>query len=79
MVKIIKGKNKDLINKDMLIQEIAAKYPGTMEIMMDAGLHCVGCHGAMFETLEQGTLGHGMTDKELEKMLKDLNKIAVKK
>jgi len=66
------------INKDMIISEILAEHPEKSqilsEIMMDFGIHCVGCGAAGFETLEQGVLGHGFSEKDLNKLIVDLNK-----
>jgi iron-sulfur cluster assembly protein len=65
-----------LITKDMTMGEILQKYPESTNIMQSYGLHCLGCHINVFETLEQGTLGHGMTREEMDNMLADLNKLA---
>jgi hybrid cluster-associated redox disulfide protein len=42
---------------------------------MKYGLHCIGCHVATWETLEQGAMAHGMDRKQLENMIKDLNNL----
>ena len=63
----------ELITKDMTIGEIVAKYPETAQIMLNYGLHCVGCHVNAFETLEQGILGHGYPEEMLNKMLDEMN------
>ncbi len=57
----------------MTLGDIISRYPKTAEIMMKRGLHCVGCHVAAFETLEQGAKAHGMSDKDIETMLKEMN------
>ena len=57
----------------MKINEIVAKYPDTIEVFFKHGLHCIGCMAAEFESLEEGTLAHGL---DLDKLLKDLNKVA---
>ena len=61
------------ITKDMTLGEIVMKYPEAAEVMMKHGLHCVGCHMAAWETVEQGAASHGMTKKEIDKMLKEMN------
>jgi iron-sulfur cluster assembly accessory protein len=68
----------------MTIAEIFELYPEHVselsEIMLGYGLHCVGCGANQFETLKQGTLGHGMPQDEFENLVKDLNSIvSVKK
>ena len=32
---------------------------------MESGMHCIGCPAAMFETLEQGAMAHGIDIKGL--------------
>ena len=47
--------------------------PDAFEILMDSGLRCVGCPMSMNETIEQGCKVHGMTDEEIQKIVKELN------
>jgi len=61
------------INKSMAIAEIMARYPESVEVLFGIGLGCVMCHGASFETVEQGCKVHGMNDKEIDKIVKQLN------
>tara|TARA_Y100000034_G_C6846117_1_gene383303 strand:- start:849 stop:1346 length:498 start_codon:yes stop_codon:yes gene_type:complete len=42
--------------------------------MNEFGIYCTGCGAASFETLEMGVLGHGFTEKDLDKLVTDLNK-----
>lgn len=62
---------KQQITKDMLIGDVVKKYPFSVEIMLEHGLECVGCHVATWETIEQGAQGHGI---DVDKLIKDLNK-----
>lgn len=62
----------DEITKDMIIEQVVRKYPKTIPVFMAHGLHCIGCHIANYETIEQGALGHGMSD--ITDLMKDLNK-----
>ncbi len=70
---------KDKVNKNMTLGEAIQKYPESAEIMMNYGLHCIGCHVATWETIEQGALSHGMSNKEIDKMVKDINEAIGKK
>lgn len=65
--------DEDKIKKDMTIGEVVVKFPETIPIMMRNGLHCVGCHVAAYETVEQGAAAHGMDEKQIETMVKDMN------
>ena len=62
-----------MISKDMSIGEIIQACPDSVEIMMSYGLHCIGCHVAHWETLEEGGRGHGKKNKKIANMLKDIN------
>jgi len=71
------------ITKSTTLGEVFDKNPEKArelaEIMLNHGLHCVGCHVAYWETIEQGAAGHGMKKKEMEEMIKKLNKEISKK
>lgn len=62
-----------LITKGMTIGDVVAKYPAVIEPLQSAGVHCVGCHVSYHETLEEGFKGHGMSDEEVESVIKKLN------
>ncbi|MBD3259286.1 DUF1858 domain-containing protein [Candidatus Woesearchaeota archaeon] len=62
------------ITKDMKIGEVVQKHPETALVMTSHGLHCVGCQIAAFESIEQGCKGHGMDDKQIDEMIKEMNK-----
>ena len=55
------------VTKDMLIGDILKKDTGSgiAEILMRAGMHCVGCPSAARETLEQAGMVHSMDADEL--------------
>jgi hybrid cluster-associated redox disulfide protein len=59
------------ITKKMLIGDVVKEYPKSVEIMMEHGMQCVGCHVATWETIEQGATGHGI---DIDQLIKDLNK-----
>jgi|TARA_B100001964_G_C14045925_1_gene514774 hybrid cluster-associated redox disulfide protein len=63
------------ITKNMTLGETVSKYPESAEVLLKYGLHCIGCHVATWETLEQGAMAHGMDNKKLDDMLKELNNL----
>jgi len=67
------------ISKDILISEVVEKYPDTIPILIENGMHCIGCSASMFETLEEGFLGHGMTEVEIEKVMNEINEFVKNK
>lgn len=61
------------ITKEMTIGEVITKYPETIEVFLKIGMHCFGCHIAHQESIEGGAMAHGMCEKELDKLIDDLN------
>ena len=57
----------------MIIGDVVSMFPEATDIMLSYGLHCVGCHVNMYETMEQGMLGHGFTEEQLNDCLEELN------
>ena len=58
------------INKDTKIGEIIEKAPEKAEILLQAGMHCLGCPASQAETLEEACAVHGI---EVEELVKALN------
>ena len=61
------------ITKEILIGDLVKKYPDVAPIVMSYGLHCVGCHVASWETLEQGCQGHGMPEEMITELIDEIN------
>ena len=70
-----KKKIKDAITKDMTLGDAIQKYPETAEVMFKHGMHCIGCHVAAHESIEDGAAGHGI---DPDKLVADMNKAVVK-
>jgi hybrid cluster-associated redox disulfide protein len=64
-----------IITKDMSILEIIDKKPEVIEVLFEFGLGCISCAFSQVETLEQGALGHGMSEEVINKMIEEMNKI----
>jgi len=69
---------KYFIKKDTLISEIVKKSPQATELLKDYGLSCASCFFNQFENLEQGAKLHGMTDREIDVMVKQINNLLKK-
>ena len=65
------------INKDMTFGELLNKFPKAAPVIAGYGLHCIGCHIGISETIEQGARAHGLSDTDLQKMMSELNQQAV--
>ena len=59
------------INKDTKIGEIVEKYPNKVNVLLDAGMHCIGCIAATEETLEEACMVHGI---DVQDVIEELNK-----
>ncbi len=48
------------ISRDMTIAEALSIDTGIIPLLMDAGMHCVGCPSAQGETIEEAAMVHGI-------------------
>ncbi len=53
------------ITKDMTIGEIIRINEDVIPVLINAGMHCVGCPSAQGETLEEAAMVHGMDVDDL--------------
>jgi len=67
---------KQKITGKMTFQEALTKHPESASVIMKHGLHCIGCHIAATETIEQGASAHGLSEKDIQKMIKEMNETA---
>lgn len=58
-----------MINKDTKIGDLIREYPEKAEILLQAGMHCLGCPASQAETLEEACDVHGIDVNELVKKL----------
>ncbi len=63
------------ITRAMRVQDILTLLPHAAPLLAEYGLHCVGCAGSEFETLEEGYLSHGFTEDKLDDLVTDLNSL----
>ncbi len=60
------------ITKDMIISDILKLDERAVPILMDAGMHCIGCPSAQGESLEEAAMVHGLDADEITDVLNDL-------
>jgi len=53
------------VTKDMIIKDVLEVDRELAMILMNHGMHCVGCPSASGETLEQAATVHGLDPDEL--------------
>ena len=61
---------ENTVNKQMSIGEVLNLHRGTARIMMEFGMHCLGCPSARSETVEQACYVHG---QDVDALLAKLN------
>ena len=57
-------------NKDTRIGEILEKAPEKAEVLLEMGMHCLGCPASQMETLEEACAVHGI---DVEEVVEKLN------
>lgn len=55
----------NIISKDMIIGEILSVDRDIAQILMNAGMHCLGCPSSQMESLEDACLVHGINVLEV--------------
>ena len=58
------------ITKDMIIADILQVDMGIAQILLKAGMHCVGCPAATGESLEEAGVVHGI---DVDSMVDEIN------
>lgn len=58
------------IRKDMTIGELLETSPEKADILLEAGMHCLGCPASQAETIEEACEVHGL---DVEEIIKKLN------
>ncbi|HKM34912.1 MAG TPA: DUF1858 domain-containing protein [Lachnospiraceae bacterium] len=57
------------ITKNMTIGEILRQAPEAASVLMEVGMHCLGCPSAQGESLEEAAMVHGIDiDALMEKI-----------
>ena len=60
-----------MIDKTMKIGEFCEKYPEKVDVLLQAGMHCLGCPASQAETLEEACEVHGI---DINDLMNELNK-----
>ncbi|MGM9937731.1 MAG: DUF1858 domain-containing protein [Candidatus Ornithomonoglobus sp.] len=63
------------VTKDTLIGEALMLDMNIADILMNAGMHCVGCPASQGESIEEACQVHGM---ECESLVKEINEFLAK-
>ena len=58
------------ITKEMTMGELLSIDRGVAVVLMNAGMHCIGCPSSIGESLEEACMVHGF---EVDELLKNIN------
>lgn len=58
------------IDKDTKIGELLEKAPEKVDILLEAGMHCIGCPASQEETIEEACMVHGI---DVEEVIEKIN------
>ncbi len=61
-----------MVSKDMLIGDIIQINEKFVDILLEAGMHCLGCPASAGETLEEACAVHGI---DVDSLVEKLNNI----
>lgn len=59
------------LNKNTRIGELLEKNPEKAQVLLEAGMHCIGCPASQGETLEEACMVHEI---DVEELLEELKK-----
>ena len=65
-----------VVNKDMTIGELIREDRACAPILMQFGMHCIGCPHSQMESLEQAGMVHGI---DVDALVKALNEFFANK
>lgn len=63
-------RRKKMIERTTKIGELLEKAPEKAEILLEAGMHCLGCPASQAETIAEACDVHGI---DVEELIKKLN------
>ena len=58
------------ITKEMTMGDLLSIDRGVAVVLMNAGMHCIGCPSSIGESLEEACMVHGI---EVDELLKNIN------
>ncbi|KZE48551.1 hypothetical protein AV540_16635 [Brevibacillus parabrevis] len=69
-------KNEDIyINKDTIIADLLERFEADADqILRRYGLYCLGCQHSTFDSIFMGAKSHGVSETDMNRLIKELNK-----
>ena len=54
-----------MVTKEMTIGQLLMEHPTVAPVLMEVGMHCLGCPSSQMESLEEACMVHGIDVNEL--------------
>ncbi len=67
--------SKTKITKDTEIEDLVKLIPDSVVYLMEQGIRCLRCGEPIWGTLESAAKEKGFNNKDIDKFVKDLNKM----
>lgn len=61
------------ISRQTRLMQIAMQEPDLIAILLEEGMHCIGCPASAFESLEEGCRAHGFNEEKINRIVLKLN------
>ena len=71
LLKEVENMSEQKITKDMIIADIIKVDENLIPVLLNAGMHCVGCPSSLGETLQEAAEVHGIDADELCDLLNE--------
>ena len=63
------------VTRESNMADVLFRHPEATEILLDYGLHCVGCAFSAADTVEEGAKIHKLEDKDIDEMIDRINEV----
>ena len=65
------GDTHEMVNTDEMVSDLLTRHPRAARVLVNHGMHCVGCAIARFETLAEACAVYGIPVERLLDELRD--------
>ena len=64
-----------MIERSINIDELVSRYPVSVQFLSEKGIRCIRCGEPVWGTLETAAKEKGFTDKQINEVLDNLNRL----
>ena len=61
----MKKETEQFVTGEILIGELVSQYPESIPVLLQIGMHCLGCPSSTMESLEEAAYVHGYTPESV--------------